>query len=130
MAAVARATRAVREAADTSKLVLETFEQDAVRLASSLEVHGQLEGELGASQRLIQQLRDQSRHDELMRNIGIVIFSIVVCYVLFERVFLTLGGGLLLRALFWLGTPSATPVPEPMGSTPQTVEVDAFGNIG
>ena len=99
-----RATTLVSGSARAANATVEQLVADSQRLTETAAVHEGIGSSLEQARALTHRIKRQHEVDVQMRNLGLLVLSIVIAYILFERVFLTLGGGLLLRgvwALVW-----------------------------
>lgn len=109
-----RATTLVSDSARAANATVEQLVADTQRLTETAAVHEGIGASLEQARALTHRIKRQHEVDVQMRNFGLLVLALVIAYILFERVFLTLGGGFLLRgvwALAWaaLGVTGTAP---------------------
>lgn len=100
------------ESARAANATVQQLVADSQRLSDTAAVHEGIGSSLEQARVLTHRIKRQHEADVQMRNFGLAVLALVIAYILFERVFLTLGGGLLLRgvwALIWAAIGVAGP---------------------
>lgn len=101
---VGRASSSVAQSSAATLAAIEQVANDDDVMESTLSKHVGLLSDLEASEKLIYQLKQQAAIDLRYRNIGLTVLGLVVAFIVYERVFLNLGGALVVRSALSLSS--------------------------
>lgn len=104
MAAITRASSSIAQSSEATQAALRQVGHDDDILSGSLSKHQGLHADLEATDKLIYRLKQQAAIDLRYRNAGLAVLALVIAFIVYERVFLNLGGALAIRSVAGVGS--------------------------